>query len=97
LKNILYIKAKAKLHTKDTTNHTTGSKKLSIELAFQLLDQVIQPNAVKTQNNIAATHNPTINHMKTLPKNHQTVTSLGALSNIATSGFSEFFGSFSLG
>lgn len=91
LKNILYIRAKAKLHTKWTTNQTTDNKIFNIELTWVLSDQVIDPSAAKVQNNKATTQSHTINQIKILPKNDHNVTSLGALSNIATSGFQKVF------
>jgi hypothetical protein len=46
-----------------------------------------EPKAAKVQNNNQTTHIHTINHRNIFPKKDQTLTSLGALSNIATSGF----------
>ena len=87
----MYIRANAKLHTKWTTNQTTDNKILSIELASPVSDQVTEPSAANVQNNRATTQSHTINQVNIFPKKDHKVTSLGALSNIATSGFTKFF------
>jgi hypothetical protein len=88
---MLYIKANAKLPTKWTTNQTTDNKIFNIELTSPFSDQVTEPRAASVQNNKATTQSHTINHIKIFQKNDHKVTSLGALSNIATSGFQKGF------
>jgi hypothetical protein len=87
LKKILYNPAKARFHTNHTINHTTGNKIHIIGFKFQSSEPVIHHIAVKVPNSNAATHIHTTIPIITLPKNDQAVTSFGALSNRATSGF----------
>ena len=58
-----------------------------IELRFPSSDQVTHHIAVNVPNRSAATQIHTTTPIKTFQKNDQAVTSFGALSNKATSGF----------
>jgi hypothetical protein len=89
---MLYSPAKARFQTKLTINQTTGNKTFIRGLADEPPEDVIHHKAASVQNNRAATHNQTIIPIKILPKKDQNVTSFGALSNIATSGFFIDFG-----
>ena len=91
LKNILYIKANAKLHTKWTINQTSDNKNFNNGFAWSLSDHVTDQRAAKVQNNRATTQIQTINQINIFQKNDHNEISLGALSNIATSGFSNVF------
>ncbi len=87
LKKILYNHAKTKFQTNHTTNHTTGNKTHKIEFILPSSDPVSHHIAVNVANNRAATQIHTTTQINIFPKNDQSVTSLGALSNIFTSGF----------
>ena len=91
LKNILYNQANAKFHIKPTINHIIGNKIHNIELIDLSSDQVNHQIADNVANNKAATQIHTTIQIIILPKKDQAVTSLGALSNIATSGLFIFF------
>ena len=91
LKKILYNQANARFPTNQTINHTTGRRIHIIEFTLPLSDQVIHHIAVKVPKSNAATQIHTTNPMKIFPKKDQAVTSFGALSNIAISGFDIFF------
>jgi hypothetical protein len=88
----LYNPARAKFQTNQTINPTTGNNTFINGLTSQILDQIIHPRANKVQNNKAATHNQTTAPINIFQKNDHKVTSFGALSNIATSGFPIDFG-----
>jgi len=68
-------------------NHITGKRTQIIELRLPSSLPVSHPIAVKVPNNRAATHIHTTTQINIFPKNDHSDTSLGALSNIATSGF----------
>jgi hypothetical protein len=88
---MLYIRAKAKLQIKLTINHTIANNIFKVEFAIPSLVSAIHPTAANVQNKRATTHNQTSNHIKNFQKKDQSETSLGALSNIATSGLSILF------
>ena len=85
LKKILYSHARAKFHTNQTTNPIIGSNTHIISLRLPSPDHVIHDIA-SAPNNKAAVQIQTSTPRKIFPKKDQILTSLGALSNIATSG-----------
>ena len=88
----MYSQAKARFHTNQTINHTTGNKIHINGFTLSLSDHVIHHIAVKVPNNNAATQIHTTIPIKIFPKKDQADTSFGALSNKDTSGFFMFFG-----
>ena len=89
LKNRLYNPARVKFQIKQATNHIIG-KRIGNKGFAVPVSLFVSHEIEKVQNNNAATQIHTINHINTLPKNDQSVTSFGALSNKETSGFQNF-------
>jgi hypothetical protein len=87
----LYNNANARFHTNPTTNQTTGKSTQIIEFKLLSSGLVNHQRADKVANNKAATQIQTKIPKNIFPKNDQILTSLGALSNIATSGLLSSF------
>ena len=84
---MLYNHANARFQTNPTTNHITGNSIHIIEFKLSESHQVCHQIAVRLPNNNAATQTHIIIPITTFQKKDHAVTSFGALSNIAISGF----------